>query len=230
LPFAEYITCASPLIEVNLRNLLSYNKNNLCTVNNFFLKNEFKSPSDILSKKIKLIWFSQNINAGRGLELILSIWNEIKQYFELTLIGKIDPVFYDNCIKNHSDIIIKSPLSQTDLHSNLFLYDIGLAIDVDNKDYNRKLAITNKILAYFQAGLYILATDTPAQQNFMDDHSLHGTIVQQSSCAIQNSLMEIYSKKEQIRKLNKQRYKDASLYSWDRESEKILSIWRKLLE
>src|ERR1035437_8208759 len=166
LPQTRYVTSASYLIGKNVEGLVVGVKTK--TVLNYFQKNEFIELCLNKSTKIKLVWFSQNRNAGRGLELVLAIWEDAKNYFELTLIGKLDTYFYENCIKQHPDIIIKGPMEQKDLHKDLASYDIGLAIDVDHDDFNRQLAITNKILAYFQSGLYILATNTPAQRQLID--------------------------------------------------------------
>lgn len=53
-------------------------------------------------------------------------------------------------------------------------YDEGLAIEVESNDYNRQICLTNKIFSYLQSGLYILATNTPAQEQFMTSHHKNG--------------------------------------------------------
>ncbi len=225
LPSAAYVTTAAPLITKEIEKLSG--RNDIETVFNFFSKSEFVMPKTNTDHKLKLVWFSQNINAGRGLELVLSVWSKLKNNFQFTLIGKIDQEFYDHYIYHHTDIKILNPLSQQELHKSLSKYDIGLAIDVENDDYNRKLAITNKILAYFQSGLYIVATDTPAQIQFLNSHSDHGVIVKQNEESMLQIMQNIYYLKDQIRKRNLVRYERALNLSWEKESEKVLKSWDK---
>ena len=223
LSSASYVTAASGLISKNVEQLVPGLK--VVTVLNYFPGSEFVRPVLSTGDKLKLVWFSQNINAGRGLELILSVWEYLKPKFEITLIGKIDNNFYKKYIIQHPDINIKAPISQNELHKSLSTYNIGLAIDIDNDDYNRKLAITNKILAYYQAGLYILATDTMAQQDFINEHPSHGVIIEQTSSSLRDTLIKMYSDKSRIRLKSEQRFIDASASSWEVESKIIKNEW-----
>jgi hypothetical protein len=226
LPGAQYISAASPLIAGNVEALVK--QSTVKTVLNYFPSGEFSEPVLPGTDKIKLVWFSQNINAGRGLELILAIWDSVKSDFELTLIGKLDDDFAKNWLKDHNDIIVRSPMAQKELHHELSAFDAGLAIDVSNDDYNRELAITNKILAYFQAGLYILATNTRAQDQFIKQHPMHGIISEQSASSIQNSLKRIRYDIENIRSQRQLRFSNASLFSWEKESAILKREWKKL--
>lgn len=226
LPFSTFTTSAAPLIGKNIEKLTGVYPT---TVLNYFSKKEFEVPRQINSDKIKLVWFSININAGRGLELLLSQWEHFINKFELTLIGKLDTTFYNNFIKPYDDIIIKEPMTQKELHKDLSNYDVGLALEDDSNDYNRKLALTNKILAYFQSGLYILATNTLAQTKFLNTHEQHGIIIEQTSVSILNNLKKISSNKLSIRKAKNQRFETASSFSWENESEKIKDKWQQFI-
>ncbi len=226
LPSASYVTAASPLIAGNIEALVPTVK--VTTVLNYFPVSEFREPLANTGNKMKLIWFSQNINAGRGLELIISVWESLRDRFELTLIGKLDDEFYKGNLSRFNEITIKSPMEQKELHRELAKYDIGLAIDISSNDYNRELAITNKILAYYQAGLYILATKTRAQDRFIKLNPLHGITGEQNSVDLLNSLQKIYASKEKIRAACSDRYKAASLSSWEKESEIIKAEWKKI--
>jgi hypothetical protein len=119
-------------------------------------------------------------------------------------------------------------MSQKELHHALSTFDAGLAVDVSNDDYNRELAITNKILAYFQAGLYILATNTRAQDQFIKQHPMHGIISEQSGTSVQQSLKKIGFDIEMIRSQRQLRFRNASLFSWEKESAILKKEWRKL--
>ena len=226
LPFATYISGAAPLISDNIEKLVPGTK--VITVLNYFPASEFVEPADLTSDKLKLVWFSQNINAGRGLELVLSVWKEVSILFELTLIGKIDTNFYKEWLEMYPSIVVVNPLTQEALHKDLSLFDIGLAIDVATDDFNRELAITNKILAYYQAGLYILATDTPAQRDFIERNDSHGMVTPQTPESLLAALKKMYSIKTELRGSRGQRFANASLSSWENESLVIKSEWEKI--
>lgn len=223
LPHAHYVTAAAPLIAKQVNRLVPVV--NPVTVCNSFPRNEFVKPEAIKIEKIKLVWFSQNISAGRGLEIILKIWETLKHNFELTLIGNLDQQFYEQYLKGLEGINLLPPMIQSELHKYLSQFDIGLAIDVDGVDDNRKLVITNKILAYYQAGLYIVATNTPAQQQFINDNAEHGIIINQNPESALKSLMTLFETKTEIRKLAIKRFETASAFNWENESSLLIKIW-----
>ena len=108
---------------------------------------------------LRLVWFSQNISAGRGLEYILPPLKKFVGTIELHLFGNLDGAFYEAHLKPMKNVFIHEPLPQKKLHNNLSNYDVGLALEIAT-DRNRDICLTNKLLAYFQAGLFVFASDT----------------------------------------------------------------------
>ena len=100
---------------------------------------EFPIPDSIISGPLRMVWFSQNINAGRGLEHILPFIKAAGEKIELHLIGNLDAAFESLYLKDSRNIFIHPPKSQQDLHQSFVNYDIGLALDVA-VDRNRELA------------------------------------------------------------------------------------------
>ncbi len=70
-------------------------------------------------------------------------------------------------------------------------FDIGLAIEDPTADENRNICLTNKIWSYFQAGLYIVATNTLAQQQFMQLFEQHGCICSLTGNNIEYTVQKI---------------------------------------
>jgi hypothetical protein len=91
--------------------------------------------------------------------------DEFDQTIELTLIGNAILSFTEKWIKPRSYINIVPSMHSVDLYRSLSQYDVGLAIETE-KEENRKYCLANKIWAYFQSGLFILATNTLAQNQF----------------------------------------------------------------
>jgi glycosyltransferase involved in cell wall biosynthesis len=228
LPHALYVSVSSPLIGLYTKELCKLDDEKVVPVLNFFSAEEFQAPALIKGKKIRLIWFSQLISRGRGLEMLLSAWKELSEDFELTLVGSIDPTFRDAF---QSEIEIIKPLSQIKLHALLGEYDVGLALDLTSRDFNRDIALTNKILAYYQAGLYTLATDTAAQEAFIKQYPGCGLLFSQNDRnSFLVSLGKIRDHIVDIRQGAAERYRNASANNWEKESYKLKTLWTEAVK
>jgi hypothetical protein len=188
-------------------------------ITNAFLSSEFVKPNTKTSDVFKLVWFSQNINPGRGLEEVFRIapkWPD----FEFHLVGKANSEFIKK-IQPGANVIIHPPMPQEDLHLFLSNMDIGLALENPEADGNRNWCLTNKILAYVQAGLYVLATDTYGQDQFLN------TLGDDFGRIIKTTLKKELETldKEKLRLQNKvRRWEKAKTIAWETEAEKLLHL------
>jgi glycosyltransferase involved in cell wall biosynthesis len=225
-----FITYASPLIgEYSLKLLNNYPDKQHKLINNCFSRTEFQFRKND-SEKIKFVWFSQNISAGRGLELLVPVLAKFKDKIELHLIGNLYQTFYDSFLLKYTDFVkIISPLSQRELNLKLSEFDIGLSIELNTADINRQICLTNKIWAYAQSGLYILATDTNAQIQFMQKHENIGLISKQNNESLSTSCENIIKNINEIRYNKKTRFDYIQNLSWENESRKLVDIWNIIL-
>ncbi len=247
LPEAAAITFASPLIEEYTLKLIGDHPNHQI-IHNSFPASEFIEPTQnskltTHNSQLNFVWFSQKISFGRGLEQLFGALSQLitnnsqltthLSLLKITLIGDMDPDFERKIIQplkthnlsltTHYSLLIKPPLSQPDLHAELANHDIGLAIE-PGKDLNNNLALSNKIIAYTQAGLYTLATDTPAQKQFIEQFQEHGIICKQTSSGILDGITQIIKNKEQIVYKNKDRFNNAKRLCWETEEGKIKEL------
>ncbi len=229
-------------------------------INNSFSEKEFQLGENN-SKKIQFVWFSQNIAAGRGLELIIPALYRFKEQVHLTLIGNLYQEFEESFLKNYTDFIdFRDPLPQKELNLHLCHFDIGLAIELSTADFNRDICLTNKIFAYTQAGLFLMATDTSAQKQFIEEHnekcgfdSLRlrsvttaqpaktgllskaemtgiGLLTPQSTEEMEKAIEKIIKNIDEIRANKKLRFEYAKRLAWENEGQKLLTVWDKLLQ
>jgi len=230
LPFAKYISCAAPLIELQIRRTVLSDtiSTHIFTVNNSFSQQEFIKPVLIdKEKKLNLVWFSQNISFGRGLEIVLPMLEQFANKITVTLIGNMDVYFYQSVVVQYANFVqVLQPLSQTALHKKLAEYDIGLAIEDTNADENRNICLTNKIWSYYQAGLYIIATNTKAQEKFITENKQHGVIVNFSENDFKKLFQEIIDSKDLIISAKNKRYQTAINDSWENETKKLIEVWK----
>lgn len=226
LPKADYCSFAAPLIKVEVeKNVLNDGKP-WVTIINGFSSSEFINPITLKNDKLKLVWFSQNITPGRGLEKLIPIVNELAENIELHLIGDLTTTNRDTLIPNEKGIVIHSPVSQLQLHKMLAQFDVGLAFDpAINK--NRELAITNKIIAYAQAGLYIVCVSTPGQQQFLNSSELKYNIVKYDGAQIRECIIELVKLKISNEIYNELQFKKGNIYSWEILSKPLELIWLK---
>ncbi|MFC1681543.1 glycosyltransferase [Pseudomonadota bacterium] len=115
-----------------------------------------------------LLWFSQTIAPGRGLELLMRCLQYIHQPMEIHLRGD-DLVGYAKTIlemapsRHKANIHFHSTVPMDDLQILIREHDIGLALDLPNCQ-NYDLTVTNKVFQYLSAGLRVIATKTRGQQ------------------------------------------------------------------
>jgi hypothetical protein len=227
LPKAAYVSAAAPLILEAVQKDCASQLQNALTILNYFNKEEFVPPVVKKNELMQFVWFSQNIDFGRGLEQLLSIFKSFNFQIQLHLYGNVNPSFYDSQQLSNCDIIIHPPVSQEQLHRLLSRYDVGVALEDANSNFNRKICLTNKILAYYQAGLYILATDTLSQVQFISNQPMHGHITSLEN--LQESIKKIIQHKNDIKSNANKRFNDASKHHSEVELKKLTICWRKLI-
>lgn len=233
LPIADYSSYASPGIERLTERVC---KGKLLNNPKAVIQNSFWSEDFALSKEhkpqdentVRLIWFSQNINRNRGLEELLRALDYIDfQGFKLTLYGHLNEEFYSHYLKKYKDNIdTRQPVPQAELHKQLDYHDVGLALERNDTDINKKVAVSNKIWAYLQAGLYVLASDTAGQEELMSYHRNHGLCSSLERDHLVDHLLQIRKSLSEIRETRTTRFDRLLHYSFDRETEKLRQLWK----
>lgn len=225
LSAADYVSFAAPLIQREVATDLREEGPQWMTLLNWFPSSEFPAPESVASGPLKLVWFSQVVSARRGLELVLPAIIAAGDRVELHIFGHPDPSFTKEYLGGVSNIFLHGPVRQTELHSRLVSFDVGLAIDVV-ADRNRELAITNKILAYLQAGLFLAVTETQAQRAFMADHPDHGILFHPDASEWERLLDRMLGLKERLRATAAERQHRMRSYGWEQVSRTLALQWR----
>lgn len=226
LPKMDYVSFASPLIMQAVKKDMNRAILNSVTLLNYFPAKEFKKPVILNSGPVKLVWFSQNINAGRGLESILPYLQQEFNKIELHLIGNLNSDFYETSLKLIPNIIIHDSMSQKSLHQKLGDFDIGLALD-SVEDVNYNLTITNKMLAYLQSGLFVIVSNTKAQEIYLNDLHNHGVCFDYKVNDLGKVLNKVIAEIDIIRGKREIRYMDFNYRNWENESVRLLNEWNK---
>ncbi len=186
---------------------------------NAFSSTDFIKPQPTKVDKVKCVWFSQNIGPNRGLEQVFETAKNLT-HFEFHLIGNANHNYLSN-FTLINNIVFHEIMPQAELHAFLSTMDIGLALERIDGDRNRDICLTNKILAYAQAGLFIVATDTFGQRQFLEQLNYKAGVLLTTSFFDEMSQLEM-SALNYEQKLN--RWQNAKSFSWEEEQKKLRTV------
>ena len=178
-----------------------------------------------------LIWFSQTVGPGRGLELLFEALHLIDLPIEIHIRGRLrNEMFHQQLLalipaKHLSNIYFHNLVSQSDLLSRLAEHDIGFCGELSSCK-SRDLTITNKILEYIRAGLHVVASNTKGQLELSHAKDLKIRYFKQSSTAdLANVLHELAKTISRGLPAKKTFFDptDFSELSWEHNSQTLLS-------
>ena len=224
LPKMDYVSFAAPLIMEEVKKDMDCDTANWFTVLNYFPSEEFSLPPNPLSGPLRLVWFSQNISFGRGIELILPTVKACQEDMQLHLYGNVDEDFKKLNLNGIDNIFLHGAVPQKLLHKQLAMYDVGLALE-PAKDKNNDLAISNKLLSYLQAGLFVIATNTKGQQNFMSNLPDMGVCFDYKKNNSDDILRDILNNMGSISANRKARFEKFEINNWKTESFLLHKTW-----
>lgn len=223
LPQCKYVSFASPLIEMAMKKKVNLVEKSCIHISNSFFADEFVPPKAKGDKALSFVWFSQYISYGRGLELFLKAADRFSNRIRVYIIGAENKEFYDRELQHRNYVEVQGPLKQTELHKYLSDFDVGLAIEIGNVDLNKELCISNKIFAYAQAGLYVMASDTQGQSLFLNSNPQFGILAEQTVQGFAKAIEQILKNVDPIRQKAIERYTNSKSLSYEREAQKVLS-------
>ena len=196
------------------------------------LQRPFKADHESV---VRLIWFSQTIGAGRGLEPLFEALHACPNpHWELTLIGRLDAGFKDQLRAFQTAfpeaLKVLPPMDEPALFEEMAKHHIGLALETGTP-LNRNLCRTNKLFSFILSGCHLLLTNTRAQVDFLETHAQCGTLLHLETpedwATVIDSLLE------NPQRLHKQRQHNWTLghdlLNWEVEQQKLLSIVSGLL-
>jgi len=225
----DYLTASSPMIAMQYQQI--FNKKTTVVLN-AFQRVQYPSISN-LQNPLRFVWFSQTIGNGRGIDIIIDVLNVFDKPFELHLLGNASRDFLELCKKKtkftHGKLIFHQPIPPDDIFNFCREFDIGLCLE-QNHPFNRSICLTNKIFTYFQSGLAIIASDTPAQSSFLNDYGKIGSIFND-----ENSLLKIIKNYDDDRKLLNMHKLNSFLLgqnyiNWEIEKQKFLLVVEQTLK
>jgi glycosyltransferase involved in cell wall biosynthesis len=218
---AVYTSTTSDSLAKELAN--TYNSPIPKTIYNSF-KRQYKTIEIIQNATPTLVWISQIIGPGRGLELLIESISKSQLRYKLTLIGKKDENYCRRLIlKNPYNLEIEFAdyIPVQEIANYLCQFDVGIAFE-EFEPLNKDLTISNKIFHYLNAGIGVLATNTKGQKELKEKAGTAMEMVSSNSLDIAKKLDEIFSKENKLNEMKKMsRYIGSTEFCFTREEIKI---------
>jgi len=230
LPGVRYFTAASPLIAA------AYNKNypqkDITVIRNVFSK-RFAAPfTNHSDNTVQLFWFSQTVGPARGLEVVIAALNQLKDYqYKLHVLGYCTDAYRATleALAHQPFLAFIEPVPLKAIFEIAAGFDIGLATEMPYTE-NRKICLTNKLFIYMQSGNCVVASDTDAQQQFLQQYPGSGLLYKHNDpddLAIQ--FRKLFDNKAFLQDCRQKSWNlGHNELNWEKESEIWLSLIRSL--
>jgi glycosyltransferase involved in cell wall biosynthesis len=232
LPAVNYVTAASPLIAKKYGEL--YPGLNIIPVNNVFSQ-KFLKPIHLSANnnELNLFWFSQIIGKLRGLENIIRALNILKDCnISFHLLGSCTREYRNRLLtlsENPGKIFFYEQVPSIEIFEIAARFDIGVASEIPYCE-NRDICLTNKIFTYLLAGNCILASDTAAQTQFLNENTGIGLLYDHKDVNdTAGKIYKLYTNRELVNECRKSSHNLAiAKYNWETEFKKILGTVNNL--
>lgn len=223
----DYLTAASD--GIGLAYAFKYWLPRPTTILNVFpLENLSNAPR--VSPLPRLYWYSQVIGPGRGLEAAVKALPLLAVPCELHLRGTAQPDYVSRLHELAAGLgvadrlLLHPPCPPDQLVREAARHDIGLALET-GKEVNNLLAVSNKLFTYLNAGLAVIASDTPGQARIMAQIPGAGMVCRmndaQSLATAINDLITVPEKLADARR--EARSAAEKRYCWQAEAGKLVT-------
>jgi hypothetical protein len=224
---AVYVTCPSESMAKSLNQFYDLEKEVSVVYNSFPLKEKFNPYSIKIPRS--LLWFSQTVGPGRGIEEIIKALKLVQLAVTITFVGNINETYKEFISGQLSDTIHQIHyiplLKHYELVDYIKKFQIGLALE-HNTPLNKDLTISNKILLCLQANLKVLASKTTGQLDLQESFFDQIQYVELNNIP---NFAEIICDIIQSSS-NQKTYPFDYRYSWDASEKKIVKLVESALQ
>jgi glycosyltransferase involved in cell wall biosynthesis len=182
-----------------------------------------------LNKKI-LILQGAGINIDRGAEELVAAMSYLPDFLLLIVgggdvIGDLRKIVSEKNLKERVLFIAKQPIEI--LRKYTATSNLGVTLDKAN-NINYKLSLPNKLFDYIHAGVPVLSSDLPELKRIVVGYDIGKISPDHDPKNISKMIDEMFSSEEQIKKWEANTVIAAKDLNWDKEKERLLSIFKKI--
>lgn len=237
LPRCQHLTAASPGIAAAYAKRYGVSMEPILNV--FSVAEAPISPRKqglLIGQEASLYWFSQTIGPGRGLEAVIQAMGQMGVPVRLYLRGilaagykqKLENLAQKVGVAQRIDFLPSAPPSEmVRLAAD---YDLGLSLEL-TQPFNRAICLTNKIFTYLLAGIPILMSRTPAQEEFARQLGEAAVLVDiHNPTEVAMSLDKFFTDPRMVEFARIKSWKlGQEIYNWEQEQKYFIKFITKVL-
>jgi glycosyltransferase involved in cell wall biosynthesis len=229
---SSVVTAASPLILEQSLKLTESSKPRHAVINNVFSLQQQPKFLQLRPSPLRLIWFSQTVGLNRGIQDVIHAMNRVDRMpIHLTVIGHCTSEVrekLERLLTNRThNIFFLPPVGETELIRICSQHQIGLALET-GEPFNRDICLTNKLFVYLLAGNAVIASQTTAQQIFMNSYPGIGETYPIGNTSLLAERIEQYiSSPQNLEAARRQAYNLANTQlNWEVEGITFISLYK----
>jgi len=187
--------------------------------------------------EVRIVWFSQTIGPGRGLEEFLDAWTLTSSPSRIRLLGTVAADYRGGLLdrvpaERREYLEFISPLDPAEVPDFVAQHDLGLALE-PVQPASRNLTITIKLLQYLNAGVGVLATNTAGQKEALERAPGAGILIETAKPeSLARLLDELFANRTRVVEMGiSARWAAENTYCWEREAPQLVqAVGRALAE
>jgi len=191
------------------------------TDSNIF-RNKFHIP-----EKVKIYIYQGRLSSGRGIEKYIEVFSEIKNLNCCLILMGYGPMEEEvkKVASRSENIYYHEAVALDEIQKYTSSADYGLNI-TDNTCMSRYYALPNKLFEYVMARVPIIVSNDYERGRFVRDKKLGFVVERNEIKSIKHIIKQslLYDKREFTEYLNDV----ANIYHWEKESKKLLEIYKAI--
>lgn len=214
-----------------------YKKYRSCKIENYPLPNMFQNI-DLTKKDPNLILYLGGITPIRGVSELVEGFNlvsSVHKEAKLLFVGAFEAEWFEKEIKEKIKILkledrveFKGKVPYEKIRDYLEKASIGIIPYLPVP--NHLVCLPNKLFEYLAAGVVPVASHFSHYQKVMNIANSGVSIDPTDPISIKDAILSLLEDEEKIRTMSKNGYiAFHQLYNWEKEGEKLLSFYKKLL-
>jgi glycosyltransferase involved in cell wall biosynthesis len=186
---------------------------------------EYSPISYVDSVENSLVWISQIIGPGRGLELLFEALSFVKQDISVHLIGENKlPIEMIQEFPKNVKVVFHKTIMPKEIQMFLAQFDLGIAIE-PTLPKSREYTITNKVFHYFNSGIGILATHTSGQNEIKTLVPDAVEIIERSPAQFGKKIDQLFTDRSRILEMKAASIEAGiSLFNYANEEKKLSKL------
>jgi glycosyltransferase involved in cell wall biosynthesis len=177
-----------------------------------------------------VLWISQVVGPGRGLELLAEALKQCEPCFQLTLVGDTQEGYEPklrSLLPDHwrGRVRFQRQVKSSEVLDLVGKFHIGLALERREPE-SRNLTVTNKILQYLLCGLAVVATRTQGQEEVAQETGEAVKLVKQGDAkGLAEALTGWARDAEKLKRARQAaRWAAEAKFCWEKEEKKVAGL------